>query len=109
MVSDTDLAYRLQGLPSSLDKDDIIQCVKQGLNLDPDCSVKIRSISPDALDSSQQVVTLGFNKKPKALEKDNFHLFTAELDDGEKYLSVDTRFDGFTPLHSVKDEESTLE
>lgn len=105
MVSDKDKCFRLRGLPGDWDEEETKAFLQAKLSLSEDTELTVHSLACHPTRPGEKIATLGFSKIPTYLEKSQEHSITLGK---RRQLVLDTHFEGFTPLHSIEDEESQI-
>ncbi|KAL7937552.1 hypothetical protein V8C35DRAFT_183222 [Trichoderma chlorosporum] len=92
------VTYRLRGVPSKLEEQDVKELVKKALTLENDIIVDINSLADDPSRRGEKIATLEFSQRPQeaCLNRQIFLLF-------------DTHFRGLTPLHTRSDAECNID
>lgn len=110
------VAYRLRGVPSELEQEDVKDLVKRALVLEDDITVDVNSLADNPSRYGEKIATLEFSKTPGSLSKhsDNaewkFSIYGNQLNHrGKINLLFDAHFRGLTSLHSRSDAECTIE
>ncbi|KAL7958827.1 hypothetical protein V8C34DRAFT_137970 [Trichoderma compactum] len=63
------VTYRLRGVPSKLEEQDVKELVKKVLILENDIIVNINSLADDPSRHGEKIATLKFSKTPRSLSK----------------------------------------
>lgn len=114
MASQAVLAYRLQGIPNEYDRNGVRDIVCRLLNLDLR-KVVVRSLAQYPLKDDEKVATLSFLEIPDILEdRQKAAQWMFDISDTDRgfpsiILTLDTHFQGFTPLPGSEDEECDIE
>lgn len=110
------VAYRLRGVPSKLEEQDVRELVKKALVLENDIIVHINSLADDPSRHGEKIATLEFSKTPRSLSKETgnaewkFSVHDSQWNDrGKISLLFDTHFRGLTSLHTSSDAECTID
>lgn len=110
------VAYRLRGVPSELEPNDVKDLVKIVLALEDDIAVDVNSLADDPSRHGEKIATLEFSKTPRSFSKQTgnaeWRFSTKDNqwnDRGKITLLFDTHFRGLTSLHSKSDVECTIE
>lgn len=106
-MSQSDITYRLRGIPDHYGKAEVSQLVARLLGLDVG-TVWVRSLAGHPFRETEQVATLNLQERPTLFENGtNEWLFRDNNphQDGTSDIVFDTNFDGITPLHHVSDED----
>lgn len=100
MVTQSDITYRLRGIPDHYGKDEVSQLVAELLELDIG-AISVRSLASHHFREMEKVATLNLRERPRALENgtNEWKFRYNNLD-----TVLDTNFIGFTPLHGILDE-----
>lgn len=99
MVADSEIAFRLRGVPAGFSIPEVAAELAQSLDLAQDISVKIYSLSCDPVRKDEQVGTLAFSRIPASLQRRHEISFTSSSGPREIQFILDAHFEGFTPLH----------
>lgn len=109
MVADHHLCWRLRGVPSNWDTDDVIDYL--GTNILDQRSETVVTVKSLALDPTcnrpWKTATLNFEKIPKKLQGRVSGRVQSE--NGVRDVELDNHFFGFTPLHRIPDESCDIE
>ncbi|KAF4546210.1 Protein serac1 [Lasiodiplodia theobromae] len=106
MVSQSDITYRLGGIPDHYGNDEVSQLVAQLLGLDVG-AIWVRSLASHPFREREKVATLNLRERAWELENGTnewtFHY--TNPNSGEALdIVLDTNFIGITPLHGTPDE-----
>lgn len=112
---DSHLTFRLKGINKGSSKEEIEKLVKATLSVDEGTGVCIHSLAADPCQSDAMVATLSFQKLPEDFLSNKGkgewcvpvpeHLHYAP----NHHLFFDTKFHGFTPLHTCDEEDCQME
>lgn len=104
--------YRLRGIPKRYKK----AVLKRALGLEDEIEITIRSFAKDPQHNRDFIATLEFSETPSCLHlEDGMHSWTFPLPSDDETpvgkarltcsMTLDTRFDGLTPLHRAGDQD----
>lgn len=106
MVSQSDITYRLRGIPDHYGKDEVSQLVARLLELDVG-AISVRSLASHPFREREKVATLSLWERPRKLGNGaNEWKFQCRdaLQDGDLDIVIDTNFIGISPLYGIPDE-----
>jgi hypothetical protein len=110
------VTYRVQDLPGATSRDDAIQLLEAAVGLNKRCSdIKVHSLADDPYYSGKKTATITLKDLayvlPKTAHRNKWVFDLSDhpsgLDGGSLptgFLTVDTHFEGFTPLNSFEDD-----
>ena len=107
MLSQSDITYRLRGIPDHYGKDEVSQLVARLLELDVD-AISTRSLASHPFREMEKVATLNLWERPiKLADGANEWRFQCRdpLRGDDLEIVIDTNFIGITPLHGISDEQ----
>lgn len=107
--------FRVRGLPPGCSKAEAETLVRSSLQMESESSIRVfvRSLA-QASGSNELTATVDFSTLPSAIAStaDARYQQDFPVDRGEQdplYLTFDTHFDGWTPLHSTPDAQGKIE
>ncbi|KAF4302999.1 hypothetical protein GTA08_BOTSDO08663 [Botryosphaeria dothidea] len=118
MASTRQKTFRLRGVPLGRSKADTETLLKHAMKLDDSTEITVRSLALDPQRRKEQVATLDFSNTPSSLRSHSGPWIFPIADDDAvltesardlRTLTLDTAFDGLTPLHSDKDSNCIVD
>lgn len=105
------ICFRVQGIPGRYSREEIEQILREKLALADTSLVHIESLAVNPMRSSEAVATVSFSEIPALLNgKTQYHIDLAPVASERRgRIVLDTHFEGFTPLHSSRDDECTID
>ena len=119
MAVSSSKVFRVRGLPSDRNVDEITSLLGRSLQIQPDSfGLKITSLAEDPYQVKYQVATLVFlEERPPPFTTSNTQQWSIKLSEadhgsesgGEQILSFDTHFHGLTALNTPKVKEEAVD
>lgn len=105
------ICFRVQGIPGRYSREEIQRILCDKLALADISVVHIESLAINPMRTSEAVATVTFSEIPALLNgKTQHHIDLAPVASERRgRIVLDTHFEGFTPLHSSKEEECTID
>lgn len=113
MALSSSTVFRVRGLPSNRNVDEITSLLESSLKIGSEISgLKITSLAEDPYQVKKQVATLVFLKDPpppfKASTADQWSINSSESD-RDQALTFDTHFRGLTALHTPESKAEAVD
>lgn len=114
MVADSDKCFRVTGIPDDYDESQTGALLSRELDLDDDVLVQVLSFARNPLRQDEWIATLSFSQIPAELFKRgqqhiNLPPTSSESRGPPRQVVIDSHFEGFTPLHTAKDDECCMD
>lgn len=109
MVADSETAFRLRGIPAEFERTEVTDAIAQIPGFSQGIGIEIHSLACDPVYKDKQVGTLAFSRIPDSLLGQREISFIPTHGPSKIQLTLDTHFEGFTPLHQSLEKKCEVD